>query len=82
MLLEGAGAGRSFLELPPLSCGQISGAVVIAVDEVNSTLGQVLFIGGRGLNGTLTSATNSATGGSGPAYASTPQADPLLRARI
>jgi hypothetical protein len=43
MLSKGAGA---FVELPPLSCGGISAAAAIAVDESDSALGQVLLIGG------------------------------------
>ena len=39
--------GGAFVELPPLSCGAICGAVVIAVDESHSALGQVLLLGGK-----------------------------------
>jgi hypothetical protein len=35
------------VDFPPLSCGGISDAVAIAVDENESTAGQVLLIGGR-----------------------------------
>jgi hypothetical protein len=52
MLLEGAGA---FVELPPLSCGAISDAAVVVVDEKDSVQGQVLLIGGSGNGGALTS---------------------------
>jgi hypothetical protein len=47
MLPKGAGA---FVELPPLSCGAICGAAAIAVDESDSTLGQVLLLGGHDQN--------------------------------
>jgi hypothetical protein len=36
----------AFVELPPLSCGAILGAVAITVDESHSALGQVLLLGG------------------------------------
>jgi hypothetical protein len=52
MLLEGAGA---FVELPPLSCGAISGAAAVVVDEKDSVQGQVLLIGGAGNGGAWTS---------------------------
>jgi hypothetical protein len=74
MLLEGAGA---FVELPPLSCGAISDAAVVVVDEKDSVRGQVLLIGGSGNDGVLTSSiqlVDLATG------ACTPQ-DDLLHAR-
>jgi hypothetical protein len=35
-----------FVELPPLSCGGIEGAVAIAADESESALGQVILLGG------------------------------------
>jgi hypothetical protein len=35
------------VELPPLSCGGIYGAVAIPVEESDSALGQVLLLGGR-----------------------------------
>jgi hypothetical protein len=38
--------GGAFVVLPPLSCGGISGAVAIAVEESDSALGQVLLLGG------------------------------------
>jgi hypothetical protein len=38
--------GAAFVELPPLSCGGIYGAVAIAVEESDSAAGQVLLIGG------------------------------------
>jgi hypothetical protein len=34
------------VELPPLSCGGISGALAIAVEESDSAAGQVLLLGG------------------------------------
>ena len=43
ILSKGAGA---FVELPPLSCGGISFAAAIAVDESDSASGKVLLIGG------------------------------------
>jgi hypothetical protein len=52
MLSKGAGA---FIELPSLSCGAISDAAVVAVDEDDSVQGQVLLIGGAGHDGTLRS---------------------------
>jgi hypothetical protein len=36
----------AFVELPPLSCGAIYGAVAIPVEESDSALGQVLLLGG------------------------------------
>jgi hypothetical protein len=74
MLSKGAGA---FVELPLLSCGAISGAAAIAVDESDSALGQVLLLGGRNQDSTRTSSVllvDLATG------VCTPQAD-LLNAR-
>jgi len=74
MLSKGAGA---FVELPPLSCGAISGAAAIAVDESDSALGQVLLLGGGNQFGTSTKSVllvDLATG------VCTPQAD-LLYAR-
>ena len=44
MLRKGA---ETFVELPPLSCGGIYGAAAIGVDESDSTLGQVLLLGGH-----------------------------------
>jgi hypothetical protein len=38
--------GGVFVELSPLSCGRIWGAVAIAVEESDSALGQVLLLGG------------------------------------
>jgi hypothetical protein len=38
--------GGAFVELPPLSCGGIRGAVAIAAEESDSALGQVLLLGG------------------------------------
>ena len=43
------------MELPPLSCGAIYGAVAIAVDESHSALGQVLLLGGNDQHHTATS---------------------------
>jgi hypothetical protein len=37
----------AFVALPPLSCGGIGGAAVIAVEESDSAAGQVLLLGGR-----------------------------------
>jgi hypothetical protein len=39
--------GAAFVDLPPLSCGEIYGAAAIAVDESDSAAGQVLLLGGR-----------------------------------
>ena len=36
----------AFVDLPPLSCGGISGAAAIAVEESDSAAGQVLLVGG------------------------------------
>ena len=52
MLSRGA---RAFVELPPLSCGEIWGAAAIAVDESHSALGQVILLGGRTEDRTATS---------------------------
>jgi hypothetical protein len=38
--------GGTFVDLPPLSCGEIYGAAAIAVDESDSAAGQVLLLGG------------------------------------
>jgi hypothetical protein len=46
MLTSSSGQGGEFVDLPPLSCGGISGAVAIAVDESDSAAGQVLLLGG------------------------------------
>jgi hypothetical protein len=48
MLSSEAGA---FVELPPLLCGAIHGAVAIPVEESDSALGQVLLLGGMVSNG-------------------------------
>ena len=45
MLLEGAGA---FVELSPLSCGAISDAAIVVVEEKDSVQGQMLLLGGSG----------------------------------
>ena len=45
ILSEGGGHGV-FTSLPPLSCGGITGAAAIAVEESTSAAGQVLLIGG------------------------------------
>jgi hypothetical protein len=74
MLSKGA---EAFVELPPLSCGAIADAAVVAVDEEYSAHGQVLLIGGCGHDGALSSSVqliDLATG------VCTPQAD-LLHAR-
>jgi hypothetical protein len=71
MLLEGAGA---FVELPPLSCGAISGAAVVVVNEDDSVRGQVLLIGGAGHDGALTSSVQLVDLATGVC---TPQADLL-----
>jgi hypothetical protein len=74
MLSKGAGA---FVELPQLSCGGISYAAAIAVDESDSASGKVLLIGGYNQAFRDTSAVflvDLATG------VCTPQA-PLLHAR-
>ena len=52
MLPEVAGA---FVELPQLSCGAIYGATAVAVDEIDSALGQVLLLGGHDQNNICTS---------------------------
>jgi hypothetical protein len=36
----------AFVDLPPMSCGEIYGAAAIAVDESDSAAGQVLLLGG------------------------------------
>jgi hypothetical protein len=50
MLSKGAGA---FVELPPLSCGAISFAAAVVVNEDDSVQGQVLLIGGDGHDGLM-----------------------------
>jgi hypothetical protein len=45
--LSGSSADRSFVLLPPLSCGLISSSAVVAIDESDSDQGQVFLIGGR-----------------------------------
>jgi hypothetical protein len=52
MLSKGTGA---FVELPPLSCGAISFAAAVVVNEDDSVQGQVLLIGGDGHDGALSS---------------------------
>jgi hypothetical protein len=75
MLSKGGGA---FVELPPLSCGPIIGAVAIAVDETHSALGQVLLLGGeQDQDNTSTSSVQLVDLATGIC---TPQAD-LLHAR-
>jgi hypothetical protein len=74
MLLDGAG---EFVELPPLSCGAISDAAVVVVDEKDSVRGQVLLLGGIGHDGAVTSSIQLADLATGVC---TPQAD-LLHAR-
>ena len=71
MLSEGAGA---FVELPPLSCGAISDAAVVVVDEKDSVRGQVLLIGGAGNDGALSSSVQLVDLATGVC---TPQADLL-----
>ena len=72
MLSKGAGA---FVELPQLSCGAISGAAAIAVDETHSASGQVLLLGGYkgGIATSSVQLVDLATG------VCTPQADLLNR---
>jgi hypothetical protein len=65
------------VELPPLSCGAISDAAAVAVDEANSVHGQVLLIGGYGHGGALSSSVQLVDLATGVC---TPQAD-LLHAR-
>jgi hypothetical protein len=43
---EGAFVDLPPLDLPPLSCGGITGAAAIAVDESDSAAGQVFLLGG------------------------------------
>jgi hypothetical protein len=74
MLSKGEGG---FVELPPLSCGAISGAAAIAVDESQSALGQVLLLGGIGQDSTPTSSVRLVDLATGVC---TPQAD-LLQVR-
>jgi hypothetical protein len=45
-MLSSSEEGGAFVELPPLSCGVMWGAVAIEVDESDSAAGQVLLIGG------------------------------------
>jgi hypothetical protein len=45
-MLSSSGEGGAFVDLPPLSCGEIEDAAAIAVDESDSAAGQVLLIGG------------------------------------
>lgn len=42
------------MDLPPLSCGVICGAVALAVEESDSPAGQVLLLGGIDFNGAST----------------------------
>jgi hypothetical protein len=74
MLLEGAGA---FVELPPLSCGAISDAAVVVVDEKDSVQGEVLLLGGSRHGGAFSSSVQLVDLATGVC---TPQAD-LLHAR-
>jgi len=69
MLSKGEGA---FMELPPLSCGAIYGVAAIAVEESHSILGQVLLLGGRNQDHTLTSSVRLVDLATGVC---TPQAD-------
>jgi hypothetical protein len=50
---EGEGA---FVDLPPLSCGAISSAAAIAVEESDSAAGQVLLLGGTMQGGAVSTA--------------------------
>jgi hypothetical protein len=45
-MLSPSEEGGAFVDLPPLSSGGIFGAAAIAVDESDSTAGQVLVLGG------------------------------------
>ena len=45
-MLSSSEEGKTFVNLPPLSCGGIRGAAAIAVDESASAAGQVLLLGG------------------------------------
>jgi hypothetical protein len=59
----------AFVDLPPLSCGRITGAAAIAVDESDSAAGQVLLLGGVGDSGLLSSTVHMvdlATGACAP----------------
>jgi hypothetical protein len=47
--------GREFVELPPLSCGGIHVAVAIAVNESDSSAGQVLLLRGVTWDGDVAS---------------------------
>jgi len=69
--------GGGVRELPPLSCGDISGAAAIAVDESDSALGQVLLLGGRTMEVCMTSSVRLVDLATGVC---TPQAE-LLYAR-
>jgi hypothetical protein len=66
------GEGAAFVELPPLSCGAISGAAAIVVDESHSALGQVLLLGGIDQDYTSTSSVRLVDLATGVC---TPQAD-------
>jgi hypothetical protein len=46
-ILSAGGEDRVFTEFPSLSCGGITKATAIAVEESNSAAGQVLLLGGR-----------------------------------
>jgi hypothetical protein len=46
-MLSSSEEGGAFVDLPPLSCGGIYGAVAVAVKESDSAAGQVLLLGGR-----------------------------------
>jgi hypothetical protein len=41
MLISSSEEGGAFVDLPPLSCGELFGAAAIAVDESDSAAGQV-----------------------------------------
>jgi hypothetical protein len=68
----------AFVDLPPLSCGAISGAAAIAVAESDSAAGQVLLLGGwaQGTLPTTVHLVDLATG------VCTPGRPALLRSRF
>ena len=55
ILSEGA---EAFVNLPPLSCGKIDDTAVMAVEESESTAGQVLLLGGVASPGGTTSSVH------------------------
>jgi hypothetical protein len=72
-ILSAGGQDRVFTELSALSCGWITEATTIAIEESNSVIGQVLLIGGCDKQGDVlsTQLVDLATG------VCTPQADLL-----